>query len=434
VIADEQTRRDLELFRARDGGPSVIGLMDRTSTREGRRRLETIFQQPIGEAEIRARHDAIRFLAGQGIEPTVRDATVRAVRDYVDSSFVGLTRSRALARRLEALAIALRYRDLAQLARAGVTAVLRLTGEARRLMDGVDRPGAPVGVAALAAGIRSALEALADPAAEAGRGVGRVLEADRVLRGALRPRVQELLEALAELDALCSAARLLDEGYSLPHVATDGTRLAGDGLWHPFLPDGVSNGVNLGDGATLLFLTGPNMAGKTTYLKSVGVALYLAHCGLPVPAEGLTFSVMDRLVTGLAPEDNLRRGTSYFLAEVQRVRDAVSAVAAGERTVALFDEVFRGTNVTDALEASTAVLAGCARAAGSLFLVSSHLVELAAELDQHPAIRFRCFEGELETDGIRFDYRLRNGVSRQRLGMELLRREGIPSLLDAIPE
>ena len=104
----------------------------------------------------------------------------------------------------------------------------------------------------------------------------------------------------------------------------------------------------------------------------------------------------------------------------------------GLRTIAIFDEAFRGINVADALEASKAVLVGCSRARRSTFIFSSHLVELADELSELDSVEFRYFDGELDGDDLRFDYRLRPGVSRKRFGMELLRREGLPELLAAI--
>jgi DNA mismatch repair ATPase MutS len=216
-------------------------------------------------------------------------------------------------------------------------------------------------------------------------------------------------------------------------VEDSGPVLEGEGIWHPFLPKGTRNPVSLRAGQTLVFLTGPNMAGKTTYLKAVGICIYLAQCGLPVPAERFAFAPVDHFVTGLAPEDNLREGISYFLAEVRRVKDVVRAVAAGHRTIAIFDEVFRGTNVADALEASKTVLVGCSKAKRSTFIFSSHLVELAEELGGLPSVEFRYFDGELQGDELSFDYQLRSGVSKKRFGMELLRREGLPDLLAEIP-
>lgn len=261
-----------------------------------------------------------------------------------------------------------------------------------------------------------------------------VLEEDRRLRDDQRADLEDLLGALAELDALSAMSHLLDEGYCLTDIGEDGgTAVDGVGVWHPFLPGGVPNPISLRGGETLVFLTGPNMAGKTTYLRAVGVCVYLAQCGLPVPAQRFSLSPVDRFITGLSPEDNLREGVSYFLAEVRRVKEVVEAVVRGERTIAIFDEVFRGTNVTDALDASKAVLVGCSRAESSIFIFSSHLVELADELKDRASIKFCYFEGTLEGNRLSFDYRLRPGVSGQRFGMELLRREGVPGLLDSIP-
>lgn len=433
MFVDAQTRRDLELFDARDGGPSVATTLDHTRTEEGSRKLREILRGPSSSAaEIRTRHEAIRYLAGSELSFGVRDDGVRRVRRYLESRYTTLPRRWTVISFAEALWYAVRFPEVVRHARRGVGAtrhfVASFTGYARGIADG-DLPRGLDDLVAEGLKVAGSLQSFLRPA----RTAWAALTYDRELRGEARASVERLLEIVAELDALSGVARLLDEGFVLPRLDEGGSTLRGEGLWHPFVPEPVGNPVDLEGGDALVVLTGPNMAGKTTYLKAVGVCLYLAHCGLPVPARSFRFTPVDRLTTGLSPEDNLRQGVSYFLAEVRRVKNVVEAVARGERTVAIFDEVFRGTNVRDALDATRAVLLGCARAKTSMFLFSSHLVELADELADHPRLRFCHFEGELSGDRLRFSYRLREGISNQRFGMELLRREGLPDLLESIP-
>lgn len=432
MFADPLTRRDLELFDARDGGPAVATTLDRTKTEEGSRRFREMLRAPCSSAgEIRRRHEALRYLAHVDTAFGISDDAIRRVGKYLASTFTTLPRRWAVLSYAEAAWWSVRYPDLVRHARRGIQATRLLTASFIRYADDVSVREMPTGLDELVGEGLDLAEAL-QPLLRHSRSPWAALISDRVLRGPARPSLDRLLAVVAELDALSGAARLIREGFAIPTVDDRSSSLHGEGLWHPFVPSPVGNPVDLEGGHALVFITGPNMAGKTTYLKSVGVCLYLAHCGFPVPARSFRFSLVDRLTTGLTPEDNLRRGVSYFLAEVRRVKGVIEAVARGERTVAIFDEVFRGTNVRDALDATRAVLLGCARARTSMFLFSSHLIELADELADHPRLRFCHFEGELTGDRLEFSYRLRSGVSNQRFGMELLRREGLPDLLESI--
>lgn len=436
MVVDAQTQRDLELFEARDAGPSVFAAIDRTHSRSGRRRLRDMLRYPLTGADaIRERQDFIRYFAAYDHPFSVPSQQIEAVERYLDSNFDTLSSDGALGAVLESGWIALRYRDLLKHARTGILEVRRLLASVRRQIWTLDGRDAPAAVRSLHGDLVSLVDRIGTDRLHRAQSARAVLAVDRELRTELRDDLRRLLVHLAEIDALAGAAVLVREGYRLSEVVDEaGPVLEGEGVWHPFLPEGRRNPVSLRGGQTLVFLTGPNMAGKTTYLKAVGICVYLAQCGLPVPARRFTVAPVDHFVTGLTPEDNLRAGISYFLAEVRRVKNAVQAMAAGHRTIAIFDEMFRGTNVADALEASKTVLVGCSKATRSTSIFSSHLVELAEELRGLPSVEFRCFDGELRDDALSFDYELRSGVSRKRFGMELLRREGLPDLLAEIPD
>ncbi len=237
-----------------------------------------------------------------------------------------------------------------------------------------------------------------------------------------------------QLDALIAMGEVMDQkGLVLPEVAEGGKFIfEGEGVFHPFLEDPVTNPVRLADGKTLVFLTGPNMAGKTTYLKAVALSSFLAHLGMCVPARRLRFSPLDGVYSSLSPEENLREGLSFFLAEVRRVREIAEAVASGQRTLVVVDEVFRGTNVKDAFDASLMVIRGFARSRSSGSIFSSHLVELAEELKQETSVHFAFFDGQIRNHRAWYDFQLKEGVSEQRFGLQLLEQEGVPGLLGSM--
>jgi DNA mismatch repair ATPase MutS len=252
-----------------------------------------------------------------------------------------------------------------------------------------------------------------------------------------------LLDLVGELDLLFASAQLLREGFTVPEVIVDGKtlednaarhdddewRIEGEGIWHPFLERAVTNPLTLARDVNVLFLTGPNMAGKTTYIRSVAICLYLAQCALPVPAARFAFHPVAAFFTALSDDDDLRRGISSFKADLIRVRKILEHALRGDRTLAIFDELFRGTNITDSAECLETFIQGALRRTSSGFIISSHLVEVAERFTESTGLRPFHFAAEWNGRGASFDYTLRPGISTQRLGRLLFRQEGLDELL-----
>ena len=258
-----------------------------------------------------------------------------------------------------------------------------------------------------------------------------VLHDDQAFRGEERAAFDRLLELVHEIDALRAMSDVTAaNGFVLPKIGAGPVRLVAEGLFHPLVPDAVANPIALDQEHRLLFLTGPNMAGKTTYLRAAATALYLAHLGMGVPAARFAFVPIEQLVTSISLSDDLNQGVSYFRAEALRVKAVADGIARGDRVVAIMDEPFKGTNVKDALDASLAVIRRFATKPDCLFMVSSHLIEIGDELGDRLPIAYRYFEAEERGDRLGFDYVVRSGVSSQRLGMRVLEEEGIFELLD----
>jgi len=243
-----------------------------------------------------------------------------------------------------------------------------------------------------------------------------------------------MIDILFGLDALCAMADVaLERALEFPEIVEqDDFLIEGSGIYHLLLEQPVPNPVTIRRRDNLLFLTGPNMSGKTTYLKSVAIAVFLAYIGMGVPAESLRLVPMAALCTSLSPEENIRAGLSFFMAEVQRVREAAELIAGGNRALILFDELFKGTNVKDAVEASRIVVLGFCKAQNSGFLISSHLLELADELRDTRSIRFMCLDGQIRDGEAEYGFHLKPGISDRRFGLFLLDREGVPALLDSL--
>lgn len=432
MVLDHVTLRDLEVFDDASGRGGVFALFEAPETTVGRVALRRRLGAPHRDAaSIVETQEAVRWLMHEWCGPLVEPGVVEAVASYLASNIELGPHRAALADRIRVPWLRLREPELCAELREGVgaTALLLRRGHelARSLSTGAPSLLSDLGSEILE--IASALGAVGDQPS-----LHTALRADPILRGEHGDRLARLVACVGELDALRTMARTMERrGWSLPEIVeADEYLLEGEGLSHPFVPDAVSNPISLGGDTPTVFLTGPNMAGKTTYLRTVGLAVLLAQVGMGVPARRLRMTPADVLLASLNPADNLRAGLSFFYSEVLRVREAAEHLAEGRRCLVLFDEVFKGTNVKDALDASEAVIAAFAKAPGSGFVFSSHLVELAESLHATGRIRLRCFEGELVDGRATYSYRIRDGVSDRRLGLQLLQEAEIPALLDRI--
>lgn len=171
------------------------------------------------------------------------------------------------------------------------------------------------------------------------------------------------------------------------------------------------------------------MAGKSTFIKSVGTAVFMAHIGMGVPAAIMRLSMFDGLLSNINVVDNIVKGESYFYNEVQRIKATVQKIGDGRNWLILIDELFKGTNVQDAMKCSTTVIEGLLKMKQSLFILSTHLYEIGEPLRRYPNIIFNYFETAVEDDQLVFSYQLKEGISNDRLGYLILKREGVVDML-----
>ena len=174
------------------------------------------------------------------------------------------------------------------------------------------------------------------------------------------------------------------------------------------------------------------MSGKSTFLKTIGLMIYLSHIGFPVPAKKLRTSIFDGLLTTINLTDNLNLGYSHFYSEVKRVKDIVIKMNSKKNLFIIFDELFRGTNVKDAYDASLMIISALAKIRDNFFLISTHILEVAENLVDKDSIIFRCFESELIDQQPVYDFKLKEGVSKERIGLLIIKKENIIEILDDI--
>ncbi len=256
--------------------------------------------------------------------------------------------------------------------------------------------------------------------------------------------VRRWLDAAAELEALSSLA-----GYAFEHPEDPfpevldldparGAVLRGEALRHPLLPAAVPNDVSLGgDGPRVLLVSGSNMSGKSTYLRTVGVNVVLALAGAPVRAARLALTPLHAGAT-LRIQDSLQAGKSRFYAEITRLKELADLAAGDLPLLFLLDEILHGTNSHDRRIGAEAILHGLV-AKGAIGLVTTHdlaLTELARQtagrVGEGPAGATQAaplanahFEDQVKDGEIAFDYRLRPGVVAHSNALALMRAVGL---------
>lgn len=244
----------------------------------------------------------------------------------------------------------------------------------------------------------------------------------------------ELIEIFSRLEAWYSMAKAVKtfDLHFPEFIEQDEPYFNAEGLHHVLLQQPVPYDLVLQPNENFLFLTGANMAGKSTLIKAVGSAVFLAHIGMGVPARSMKLSLFDGLLSNINVTDNIARGESYFFNEVQRIKNTVYKINDGKKWLVLIDELFKGTNVQDAMKCSLTVIKGLMKIKNSLFILSTHLYEIGDELKQYPNISFKYFETTVNEDQLAFSYQLKEGVSNDRIGYVILRREKVVEMLEKL--
>jgi DNA mismatch repair protein MutS len=254
------------------------------------------------------------------------------------------------------------------------------------------------------------------------------------LRYHYKQNIFELIEIYSQMDAWYGMAMSMHK-YDLvfPEFIEGVTPIVSvTGLYHILLSEPIAYDITLDHENNFLFLTGANMAGKSTFIKSVGAAVFLAHIGMGVPAKKMQLTLFDGLLSNINVADNISKGESYFYNEVQRIKNTILKINDGRKWLILIDELFKGTNVQDAMKCSTVVIEGLIKIKNSLFILSTHLYEIGEMLKTHNNIAFKYFETIVDDEQLNFSYQLKDGISNDRLGYLILKREKVIELLERL--
>ena len=241
-----------------------------------------------------------------------------------------------------------------------------------------------------------------------------------------RTAFPEWIDAVGNIECLNSLASFAfnhpEYHYPSPVSGSD-LHITAIQLAHPLIPakESVPNDLTIGNNERIILVTGSNMSGKTTFLRTIGVNLLLAQCGAPVCATAFSFTPM-HLLTSLRVSDSLQEHTSYFMAELKKLQQIIHRLQSGEPALVLIDEILRGTNSEDKTYGSEQFIRKLLQYQ-CLSLFATHDLSLGKlEEEKSGMISNYCFESIIEEGELHFNYQLQRGVARNRNASFLMKK------------
>jgi hypothetical protein len=240
--------------------------------------------------------------------------------------------------------------------------------------------------------------------------------------------VSSWFNAIAQIEVTGSFAVLSfnNPGWCFPLIAEEHFTLNGEQIAHPLIvkKQSVSNDFSVKGISKIDLITGSNMAGKSTFLRSIGVNMILAYAGCCVCAKSFTVSIATIMST-MRIEDNLAENTSTFYAELKKLKSIIDAVNNGTKTFIVLDEILRGTNSFDRHTGSKALIQQLIRK-DAVAVIATHDIELSKLEDEFPAsITNYHFDVQVKGDELFFDYKIKQGICRSMNAFVLMKQIGI---------
>lgn len=240
--------------------------------------------------------------------------------------------------------------------------------------------------------------------------------------------ISEWLETVGELDALCSLGTFAynHPQYTYPELTEKPFCFLATQMGHPLMPVSqcVKNDATIPSRPFFLIITGANMAGKSTYLRTIGVNYLLACVGAPVCCERLKLHP-NQLITSLRTSDSLSDNESYFFAELKRLKRIIDLLNQGQQLFIILDEILKGTNSMDKQKGSFDLIRQFMQLKAN-GIIATHDLLLGSLIKQFPKeIRNYCFEADIKDNELTFSYKLREGVAQNMNACFLMKKMGI---------
>ncbi|WP_292270207.1 hypothetical protein [Butyricimonas sp.] len=433
---DKQTLDDLNIL-GKYSSNSVYSLFGGLVTRGAERLMDQMFAHPLTDAdEINRRTAIFRYFKTHVLEFPGDSEELEEIDQYIGNAdrtswFVSLL----LLCKMKSLELISKDEHFG-IWRAGMEATIHFLRESKAFLERVneDIAGNP-----LEERVKWGLNLLNNKAfarlledTTRPLSFGQMFSADRLLRSVWLKPLQELLGLFCEIDLYIVVGRVAREyDFCFAEAMKEGeVSIEIKGLHHPCIRKAVSNDLSITRRKNIFFLTGANMAGKSTLMKSFGIAVYMAHMGFPVAAREMRFAVQDGMYTSINVPDNINMGYSHFYAEVLRVKKVAIEVSLSKRLVVIFDELFKGTNVKDAYDATYAVTSALAKRHACSFMISTHIIEVGHELGKNcDNATFAYLPTVMNGSVPTYTYKLEPGITNDKHGMIIINNERIVELI-----
>ena len=435
LFADQQTLQDLNI-PGRHKNNSISRTFDAVITKGGQKLIDSMFQHPLTDAaEINKRSSIFRYFAGQSITFPFTDEEFGVMENYLSSgrgsNILSLGMSAISQKVLQVVAQDLEYARLNTEICLTIELLNRFYDFANKLEDN-ESPYYDQHQHIKEIFTRPKLSWLKQERGVKELPLAKLIRYDYQLRTGMHEQLQQLTEMIFQLDVYIAVSavgkqRGFTYAFALPK---ENNTLSVTGLYHPAVENAISNSLSMHQDTNVVFLTGANMAGKSTLMKSFGICVYLAHMGFPVAASHMEFSVKDGLYTSINVSDNLDLGYSHFYAEVLRVKAVAERVAADKDLIVIFDELFKGTNVKDAYDATLSITEAFSENRNCFFVISTHIIEVGEALRKHcDNFRFACLPTIMDGLKPHYTYQLAEGITADRQGMIIIENEGILDII-----
>lgn len=248
--------------------------------------------------------------------------------------------------------------------------------------------------------------------------------------------IQNVVACIVKIDAYYALAKSTKlNQWTIPTLLTKQEQtLSYQNLRHPLLSKAIGYHINFNKQQNLLILTGANMSGKSTFLRSLGLAQYMAQIGIGIPADKATISVCSSIISNMRVQDNIFEGESYFYAEVKRMKHTAQQITQQDYNLVLMDEIFKGTNIYDAYDCSISIIDSLKYQQNNFFVISTHLYEIKDRINKNlENVFYKYFETlPLPEYQFQFTYQLKDGVCQDRIGYSVLKQEGVLDILNKV--
>jgi DNA mismatch repair ATPase MutS len=437
---DEQTLKDLDIFSTLYGksNADVFSLFDCTQTDEGSRIILDLFRSPTTDLnKIRSRQNLIKSLEERAFEFNLNNSEMLEIDNYLNFQPKNIGRSKirglfsfldfSYHNQVEFYRIKKSVNDITNLLKvlnnfynydfhSSSKILEEYKSSFRKLYDDLD-------IEDISRNIKGKFIKL------------KIYSIDKIFRDRYYKEIKETIASVYILDAYQSIAKAMKiHDFVIPTIENikDSSEVKIDGLFHPLILNPVRNDLQFVPNKNVYFLTGANMAGKSTYMKAFGIAIMLAHIGLPVPAKSMKTGIFNGLLTTINLPDDISKGYSHFYNEVIRIKNIFEILKSRTEVIVIFDELFRGTNYSDACHATLKIIGLFTEISDRYFFISSHLSEVGKELKKNERIDFKHISARFIDGKLIFPYKIEDGISTDQLGLYILNQEKIFDLISEI--